>query len=69
MQALHFREGHLVESACPSPILDRTPFSLNFIMLVVVYDGDGGRQLKQSQLPNRLPAAVLVVYPVRLIDR
>lgn len=40
--------------------------SRNFIMLLVVHNGDGGLQLQQSQLPYPLPTVVLVVYPVRL---
>lgn len=28
---------------CPSPILDRTPFSLSFIMLLAVHNGGGCR--------------------------
>jgi hypothetical protein len=51
---------------CPSPILDRTPFSLSFIMLLAVHNGGGVRQPQQSQLPHPLWAAVLADYQVRL---
>jgi hypothetical protein len=35
-------------------------------MLLAVHNGAGGRQLQESQLKYPLPAAVLLVYPVRL---
>ncbi|MCM3900741.1 MAG: hypothetical protein ND866_03465, partial [Pyrinomonadaceae bacterium] len=52
--------------SCPSPILDRTRVSLNFIMLLAVHNGDAACQPQQSQLPYPLPAAVLVSYQARL---
>ena len=56
---------------CPSPILDRTLFSLSFIMQLGVHNDDAVRQLQESQLPYPLPAVVRAecqAHPCRQIS-